>query len=207
MPSRPMPSGCKAGDGAAGVCAMALPFSATAARRTAPYSRKQYVMVDYLVQKSFGRRTCLREARAIAERTRASRRDRSSCAFRARTAPRTAIRGRGTIAVLRGPRQRSGKGRVDFDAGLVELVVFEHQPPGIDEGDVGDADEAEDVPDIGGSEIITAAERNAAGRNDDDGLAILQQALGAGLRHPEGAARPHHLVEPCLQARRDREVP
>jgi hypothetical protein len=108
---------------------------------------------------------------------------------------------------LRGFRQRRGEGRVDFDAGPVELVAFEHQPAGIDEGNIGDADEAEDVPDIRGSEIIAAVERNAAGGNDDDGLAILQQALGAGLRHPEGAARPYHLVEPCLQARRDGEVP
>src|SRR5258708_34678192 len=136
-------------------------------------------MVDYLIQKPFCRRTCLREARAICGADAASWRDRSSCAFRARTAPRTAIRGRGTIAVLRGPRQRPGEGRVDFDAGLVELIVFEHQPPGIDEGDAGDADEDEDVPDVGGSEIITAAERNAAGCKEHDGLAILQQALRA----------------------------
>jgi hypothetical protein len=33
----------------------------------------------------------------------------------------------------------------------------------------------------------TQTERNAAGSDDDDGLAILQQAFESGLRHPEGA--------------------
>src|SRR5260370_11716397 len=103
-------------------------------------------MVDYLIQKVILPTDVFARGPGHCGADAASWRDRSSCAFRARTAPRTAIRGRGTIAVLRGPRQRPGAGRVDFDAGLAELVLFDHPPPGTHEGDAGDAHQPQHLP-------------------------------------------------------------
>src|SRR6266404_9980172 len=127
-------------------------------------------MVDYLIQKSFCRRTCLREARAIAERTR--RPGATGLPARSVRTPRPGQRSAGAARLPCYAALASGPARVVLIStrALSSLSFSNIQPPGIDEGDVGDADEAEDVPDIGGSEIITAAERNAAGRNDDDGL-------------------------------------
>jgi len=41
----------------------------------------------------------------------------------------------------------------------------------------------------------------------DDGLAILEQALGAILQHAEGAPGTRDLIDPALEARRNREIP
>src|SRR5260370_39043193 len=99
-------------------------------------------------KKSFCRRTCLREARAIAERTR--RPGETGLPARSVRAPRPGQRSAGAARLPGYAALASGPARVVLIStrALSSLSFSKHQPPGIDEGDAGDADEAEDVPDI-----------------------------------------------------------
>src|SRR5712671_1148520 len=124
-------------------------------------------MVDYLIQKSFCRRTCLREARAIAERTR--RPGETGLPARTVRAPRPGQRSAGAARLPCYAALASGPARV--------VLISTRALSSLSFSNISRPASMKVTPVmpmkprmyIGGSEIITAAERNAAGRNDDDG--------------------------------------
>src|SRR3546814_18637149 len=65
---------------------------------------------------------------------------------------------------------------------------------GGDDMHVGDADEAEDMPQIAAREIDLAAERHAARSEDDIGALAPEQPFGTGFGVAEGAARERKSV-------------
>ena len=107
--------------------------------------------------------------------------------------------------------RRSGSVRfVDGRLDRLRCVGADADAFGAHELDVGDADEAEDVPQISFLEIEVRAAafgavETAACRRDDD-LASAREAFGAVRAVAERLAGDHDAVDPRLQLARDAEV-
>src|SRR6056297_2843428 len=114
------------------------------------------------------------------------------------------------------PNRRAESSRAPFGSGgeglkrCVRLGVrclgVDHQLVGGNEVDIGDADEAKDMPQVAAGKVDLGSDLSSARGNGDDSALAGQQALGPGLGITEGDSGAGDLVDPGLERGRNAEI-